>query len=32
VRPEVGPPPPRLEPWEQYAQVLLLTNEFAFAD
>jgi hypothetical protein len=32
VRPEVGPPEPRLEPWEQYAQVLLLTNEFAFAD
>ena len=32
VRPAVGPPEPRLEPWEQYAQVLLLTNEFAFAD
>ena len=32
VRPEVGPPEPRLEPWEQYAHVLLLTNEFAFAD
>lgn len=27
-----GPPPPRLTPWEQYAQVLLLTNEFAFVD
>ena len=32
IRPEVGPPEARLEPWEQYAQVLLLTNEFAFAD
>ena len=32
VRPEVGPPEPRLEPWELYAHVLLLTNEFAFAD
>ena len=30
-----GPPPPRpaaLKPWEQYAQVLLETNEFAFVD
>lgn len=30
-----GPPPPRpapLKPWEQYAQVLLQTNEFAFVD
>jgi mono/diheme cytochrome c family protein len=30
-----GPPPPRpapLQPWEQYAQVLLETNEFAFVD
>ncbi len=30
-----GPPPPppkQLEPWEQYAQVLLQTNEFAFVD
>ena len=30
-----GPPPPRppsLTPWEQYAQVLLETNEFAFVD
>ncbi|MFM7101985.1 MAG: DUF1553 domain-containing protein, partial [Verrucomicrobiota bacterium] len=30
--PPVGPPRPWLSPWEQYAQVLLLTNEFAFAD
>ena len=27
-----GPPPAPLEPWEQYAQVLLMTNEFAFVD
>ncbi len=29
-----GPPPAshHLEPWEQYAQVLLLANEFAFVD
>jgi hypothetical protein len=27
-----GPPPPALSPWEEYAQVLLLTNEFAFVD
>jgi hypothetical protein len=27
-----GPPPPGLSPWEEYAQVLLLTNEFAFVD
>ena len=29
-----GPPSTRewLQPWEQYAQVLLLTNEFAFVD
>jgi hypothetical protein len=27
-----GPLPPLLSPWEQYAQVLLLTNEFAFVD
>ena len=27
-----GPLPPSLSPWEQYAQVLLLTNEFAFVD
>jgi mono/diheme cytochrome c family protein len=26
------PPPARLKPWEQYAQVLLETNEFAFVD
>ena len=32
VQPEVGPPEARLEPWEQYAHVLLLTNEFAFTD
>ena len=24
--------PPYLKPWEQYAQVLLLSNEFAFVD
>jgi hypothetical protein len=27
-----GPPPAPLTPWEKYAQVLLLTNEFAFVD
>jgi len=27
-----GPPPPALEPWERYAQVLLASNEFAFID
>jgi hypothetical protein len=27
-----GPPPPTLSHWEAYAQVLLLTNEFAFID
>jgi hypothetical protein len=27
-----GYPPPRLTKWEQYAQVLLQTNEFAFVD
>lgn len=32
VVPPIGPPEPRLSPWEQYAHVLLLTNEFAFAD
>jgi hypothetical protein len=26
------PQPVRLEPWQQYAQVLLLSNEFAFID
>ncbi|HMJ66404.1 MAG TPA: DUF1553 domain-containing protein, partial [Candidatus Binatia bacterium] len=26
------PPPPPLNPWEQYAQVLLLSNEFLFVD
>jgi hypothetical protein len=26
------PAPDYLEPWEQYAQVLLLSNEFAFVD
>ena len=26
------PHPVRLEPWQQYAQVLLLSNEFAFTD
>lgn len=30
----IGPPahPPYLKPWEQYAQVLLLANEFSFLD
>ena len=27
-----GPPPPPMTPWEQYAQVLLLSNEFVFVD
>jgi hypothetical protein len=27
-----GPPPPALSAWEQYAQVLLLANEFVFID
>jgi hypothetical protein len=27
-----GPPPTPLSAWEKYAQVLLLTNEFAFVD
>ncbi|MHC5544144.1 hypothetical protein ACYOEI_38445, partial [Singulisphaera rosea] len=27
-----GPAPPVLTPWEAYAQVLLLTNEFMFVD
>ena len=27
-----APPPPRLTPWEQYAQVLLAANEFLFVD
>ncbi|WP_406696569.1 PSD1 and planctomycete cytochrome C domain-containing protein [Singulisphaera sp. Ch08] len=27
-----GPPTPPLNPWEEYAQVLLLTNEFMFVD
>ena len=27
-----GYPPQRLKKWEQYAQVLLETNEFAFVD
>ena len=27
-----GPPPPPLTVWEQYAQVLLLSNEFVFVD
>ncbi|GMW03120.1 MAG: hypothetical protein AMXMBFR84_42560 [Candidatus Hydrogenedentota bacterium] len=27
-----GPPPVPLTPWEQYAQVLLMTNEFLFVD
>ncbi len=27
-----GPLPTRLTPWQQYAQVLLLTNEFAYVD
>ncbi|WP_165068597.1 PSD1 and planctomycete cytochrome C domain-containing protein [Paludisphaera rhizosphaerae] len=27
-----GPPPRRLSPWEQLAQVLLMSNEFTFVD
>jgi len=27
-----GPPPAALSPWEEYVQVLLLTNEFMFVD
>ena len=27
-----GPPPEPLTRWEQYAQALLLSNEFAFVD
>ncbi len=27
-----GPPPPSMEPWEKYAQVLLMSNEFMFVD
>ena len=27
-----NPPPKGLAPWEEYAQVLLLTNEFMFVD
>jgi hypothetical protein len=27
-----GPPPQRLSPWEQLAQVLLLSNELMFVD
>jgi hypothetical protein len=27
-----APPQPPLSPWEKYAQVLLMTNEFAFVD
>lgn len=30
--PATGPGPDYLQPWEQYAQVLLLSNEFAFVD
>ncbi len=33
---DFGPPPPKapepLEPWERYAQVLLMSNEFIFVD
>jgi mono/diheme cytochrome c family protein len=31
-RPEGGAPATKLSPWEQYTQVLLLANEFAFVD
>jgi hypothetical protein len=31
-RPEDGVPVTKLAPWEQYAQVLLLANEFAFVE
>ena len=27
-----GPPAAGLTPWEEYAQVLMLTNEFVFVD
>jgi mono/diheme cytochrome c family protein len=27
-----GPPPTPMEPWEKYAQVLLMSNEFMFVD
>ena len=27
-----GPAPPRLNPWEQLAQALLVSNEFVFVD
>ena len=27
-----GPPPPPMEPWSKYAQVLLMSNEFMFVD
>ncbi len=27
-----GPAPPRLSPWEQLAQALLVSNEFVFVD
>jgi len=27
-----GPPPPPMEPWAKYAQVLLMSNEFMFVD
>ena len=27
-----GPPPPPIEPWGKYAQVLLMSNEFMFVD
>jgi hypothetical protein len=30
--PAEGQPPSKLSPWEQYAQVLLSTNEFVFVD
>jgi hypothetical protein len=27
-----GPPPPPMAPWEKYAQVLMMSNEFMFVD
>jgi hypothetical protein len=27
-----GPPPRRLNPWEELAQALLVSNEFVFVD
>jgi hypothetical protein len=27
-----GPPPPPMQPWEKYVQVLLMSNEFMFVD